>query len=118
MPLAQLCNRHLVIPEVETGTRLAAGGAKNDYVADAAIPRQIPCFVQAMRAGELLKYAKTDYAIFHRVFFASDPKLGRNYRLKYQGSRYLYILDIYIDCETGQLWVADCGERTQGTLGA
>lgn len=118
MSIEDLAKGDTVVKEAATPTISASG----DQVRTWAAGGSLECTVQTMSANDAEKYAAGGSSFFYSVFFAANPSLTRNNRLKWTvraGAAvsppiYLKVLACYPEGPPGedQLWVADCSQET------
>lgn len=121
MSIEALCQGDKVVKQAATHSRGAMGGPSRAF-ADGDV---LDCLVQTMGYAELRKYNARGSRYHFHVFFASDPALTVNERLKWtvKGNAalaepiYLRILDAYSEGRPGAegselLWVVDAEQET------
>jgi hypothetical protein len=122
MSVEALCQGDEVIRQVATTTRGSLGGQARGWT---DVGTALDCLVQTPGAGESRKYDARGQRFSHQVFFAEDPALSVNHRLKWTVRAeatlavpiYLRVLDCYPEGRPGEdfLWIADCEVETMRT---
>ena len=120
MSIASMATGDTVVPQVES-TEIGEGGGLEFSHTDGTA---LDCLVQTMSADEDVRYAARGQRNRYVVFFASNPGLSQDDRIKWthQGgnafasAKYLRVLDQYSEGRPGagnqMLWIVDAEEST------
>lgn len=99
---------HTVDVERASVTEDEAGGRVRSW---AAVSSDIEAWVQPASARTVEAYGRFSMKVTHSVYFAGDPGVKLDDRLKFRG-RYLAVQGIENACEVNRLWRVDCMETS------
>lgn len=117
MSVESLCQGDQVVKQTEVNTPGAAFGKSLTYTNGSTLD----CLIQTVSDSESNKYQTTGMLFTHQVFFAENPALSSQNRLKWtvkdesnlSSAAFLRVLACYREGRPGDemLWIADCSEE-------
>lgn len=117
MSVSDLATGDTVVKQSETNSTGTSWGNSPSFTDGSSLD----CMIQTAAASESGKYANRGMAFTHEAFFAADPGLTNQNRLKWtvkagttlSTPRYLRVLDVYTEGRPGEdeLWVAELSEE-------
>jgi len=109
MSISALCNHDEIAVQTLTATTGASMGVQ--YTVSSSTTKR--CLVQELSGIEIQSYAARGLEVSHELFFSSNPSIGRNHRIVYEGD-YLEVKGVFKEGRPGGdlLWIVAANHQT------